>query len=84
MRKIPNAAQNSQRRAIRQTPTHKTAKQPLYIRADKIRPSCLACRARKNCTGYSARNPESKLQTYFYIALFCAERAKIPSEHSKF
>ena len=62
----------------------KTARQLLCIRADKICPSCLAYRACRSCTGYSARNPESKLQTYLYIALFCAKRAKIPSARSKF
>ena len=85
MRKILNATQNSQRRATQQTPTHKTARQTLYIRADKIHlPRLAACRARRSCTDYSARNPESKLQTYLYIALFCAERAKTQSTRSKF
>ena len=75
------------RRAIRQAPTHKTERQLLCIRADnadKICPPRLAYRARRSCISRSARNPESKLQTYLYIALFCAERAKIPSARSKF
>ncbi|WP_298103832.1 hypothetical protein [uncultured Campylobacter sp.] len=56
-RRIQNDAQYDK-------PTHKTARQIFCIRADnadKIRPSCLACRARRSCIGYSARNPESKL-----------------------
>lgn len=85
--KAPNAAQNSKRRATRQTPTHKTARQLLCIRADnadKIRPLRLAYRARRGCTGYSSRNFESELQAYLYIVFFCAEHAKTPSARFKF